>query len=83
MHQPRNMTEIGYCGPTACEMADWRLQIQSLYAVLHAFDDPYEAWGLCKARYNELLATHPSSPMNTANKVKFRLSPQHHMGCGV
>lgn len=72
MHQPRNMTQIGYCGPAAYGMADWRLQMQSLYAVLRAFDDPREAWELWKARYNELLATHPSSPMKTADKIKFR-----------
>jgi uncharacterized protein (DUF1684 family) len=72
VHQPRNLTEIGYNGPASIAMADWRLQMQSLYAVLRGFDDPYEAWGLWKARYNELLATHPSSPMKTADKLTFR-----------
>ena len=72
MHQPRNMTEIGFNGPAPYAMADWRLQMQSLYAVIRAFDEPRDAWELWKARYNELLATHPSSPMKTTAKLTFR-----------
>jgi uncharacterized protein (DUF1684 family) len=52
-------------------MADWRLQMQSLYAVLRAFDDPRDGWELWKARYNELLATHPSSPIRKDEKLSF------------
>lgn len=72
MHQPRNMTNSGFNGPDAYAMADWRLQMQSLYAVIRAFDDPREARELWKARYNEMLATHPSSPMSVTDKMAFR-----------
>jgi len=67
-----NLTEMGFSGPPAYQLADWRLQMQSLYAVLRAFDDPKEAWKLWKARRNELLATHPSSPLSKEKKLAFR-----------
>jgi uncharacterized protein (DUF1684 family) len=66
------MTDNGFNGPAAYQKADWRLQMQSLYAVLRAFDDPAEARELWRARYNELLATHPNSPIPKAQKIGFR-----------
>tara|TARA_R110002096_G_scaffold7102_14_gene31573 strand:- start:10511 stop:11155 length:645 start_codon:yes stop_codon:yes gene_type:complete len=67
-----SVTDIGYSGPRACQLADWRLQMQSLYAVLRGFDDHAEAHALWKARRNELLATHPCSPLNAEMKMAFR-----------
>jgi uncharacterized protein (DUF1684 family) len=67
-----SLTDIGFSGPSVYQLADWRLQMQSLYAVLRAFDDHAEAWALWKARRNELLATHPCSPLSKAKKMAFR-----------
>jgi uncharacterized protein (DUF1684 family) len=66
------LTELGFIGPSTYQLADWRLQIQSLYAVLRAFDNAEDAWELWKARRNELFATHPSSPLSSSQKEKFR-----------
>lgn len=66
------LTEIGFCGPPAYQLADWRLQMQSLYAVLRAFDEPKDAWELWAARRNELFATHPSSPLGKQERRTFR-----------
>jgi uncharacterized protein (DUF1684 family) len=72
VHQASNFTKNGFSGPAPYQLADWRLQVQSLYAVLRSFDDPADAWELWKARRNELLATHPCSPLSDDQKRMFR-----------
>jgi len=61
----------GFNGPSAYQLADWRLQMQSLYAVLRAFDNHQEAWQWWNARRVELFLTHPCTPLDDKARETF------------
>ena len=53
------------------ELLDWRRQIFSLYAEIRATPDPAEAHMLWRAVRDELLASHPQSPIAADRRAGF------------
>jgi len=63
--------EHSFHGPSVYQLADWRLQMQNLYAVLRGFENPQEAWQLWNARRSELFETHPCTPLDEKARRAF------------
>jgi uncharacterized protein len=59
-------------GASALAIADWRRRVVGLYGDLRAASDPTEAHGLWRAGRDELLATHPASPVPAEERGGFR-----------
>jgi len=58
-------------GPGALDTADWRRRVFALYGAVRAEADPAEAHALWKAGRDELLATHPASPVPVEEREAF------------
>ena len=52
------------------ELADWRREISELYAAVRAEDKPERGHALWRARRDELLRTHPQSPLPPGDPLR-------------
>lgn len=59
----------------ATSLLDWRRRVAAIYAAVRASPDPGAAHQFWQDARNELLATHPQSPVPAANRVRFRGVP--------
>ncbi len=66
---------MNYTGPQAYALADWRRQINDLYAEIRATTDPQQAWSMWCERRNALFRTHPMSPLPTEKRGAFVGNP--------
>jgi hypothetical protein len=58
--------------PGALAIADWRREVFALYRAVRAAADPAEAHALWRHGRDNLLATHPASPLPAENREAFR-----------
>jgi uncharacterized protein len=56
--------------PGALDTADWRRRVFALYGAVRAAGDPAEGHALWRAGRDELLATHPASPVEERDGFK-------------
>jgi uncharacterized protein (DUF1684 family) len=56
---------------TELQLLDWKRRIFELYAEVRRAGEPSEAWERWKAERDELFATHPQSPIPTADRRRF------------
>ncbi|MFG1625573.1 DUF1684 domain-containing protein [Kribbella sp. NPDC049227] len=56
--------------PGALDTADWRRRVFALYGSVRAAGDPAEGHALWRAGRDELLATHPASPVEERDDFK-------------
>ncbi len=56
---------------TSLSLLDWRRRVAALYADVRAQDDPREAHARWRAGRDDLLATHPDSPLLPAARAAF------------
>ena len=61
-----------YVGPDAYSLADWRRQINDLYAEVRAKENPADAWAIWRQRRDSLFAHHPMSPLSTSQRDGFQ-----------
>lgn len=52
-------------------LLDWRRRVHALYAAVRAEPDPAEAHALWRAGRDDLLATHPDSPLLPEDRARF------------
>ena len=52
------------------ELADWRRRVAELYAVVRAHADPEEAHALWRRGRDELMRTHPESPLLPSDELR-------------
>ena len=58
-------------GPAATSLLDWRRKVAAIYAAVRASPDPAAAHRFWRDARNELLATHPQSPVPAADRPGF------------
>ncbi len=61
--------------PDATSLLDWRRKVAAIYATVRASPDPAAAHRFWRDARNELLATHPQSPVPAADRPRFRGVP--------
>ena len=59
----------------AYDVVDWRRRVVSLYSAVRATPDPAAGHALWRATRDELLATHPASPLLPGDRDGFRGLP--------
>ncbi|MEO1067309.1 MAG: DUF1684 domain-containing protein [Pseudomonadota bacterium] len=62
---------VSYTGPMAYEIADWRRQINDLYAEIRRMDDVSKAWAHWRVTREALFRDHPMSPLSDAMRRDF------------
>jgi len=60
-----------YEGPSGYELADWRRQINDLYASVRAIEDPVAGWWLWHETRTDLFREHPVSPIAESERESF------------
>lgn len=60
---------------SATSLLDWRRRVAAIYAEVRATPDPSAAHQTWQEQRNELLATHPQSPIPTADRESFERVP--------
>ena len=58
-------------GSAATSLLDWRRKVAAIYAAIRATPDPAAAHRFWRDARNELLATHPQSPVPAADRAGF------------
>jgi uncharacterized protein len=53
------------------ELLDWRRRVASLYAEVRGAEDPQEAWLHWREVRDQLLASHPQSPLPEVRRARF------------
>ncbi|TDW22580.1 DUF1684 domain-containing protein [Kribbella kalugense] len=66
------MDQIEFRGSSALAVADWRRQVFALYGEVRAEADPAAAHDLWRRGRDELLATHPASPVPEDERSGFK-----------
>jgi hypothetical protein len=61
--------------PDAASLLDWRRKVAAIYAAVRASADPAAAHRFWRDARNEMLATHPQSPVPAAERPRFRGVP--------
>jgi uncharacterized protein len=56
-------------------LLDWRLKVAAIYEAVRASPDPVAAHRLWQDARNELLTTHPQSPVPPADRPRFAYNP--------
>ena len=59
----------------ALDLADYRLRVAELYARARGADDPEAAWADWRAARDDLLGTHPQTPVAPENRPAFTGMP--------
>jgi uncharacterized protein (DUF1684 family) len=59
----------------ALDLADYRLRVAELYRAVRAHPDPAAAWHAWRGDRDELLRTHPQTPVAAANRTAFTGMP--------
>lgn len=60
---------------TATSLLDWRRRVAAIYAAVRAATDPAAAHQYWQQARNDLLATHPDSPVPAAERTAFTTVP--------
>jgi uncharacterized protein (DUF1684 family) len=66
-------TSAGDAASNLLELADWRRRVAELFAEVRALatNDPEAAWRIWRDRRDDLLRTHPQSPVPSAERAAF------------
>lgn len=67
------MTETS--ATTALEIADWRRRVFALYDAVRSENDPATAHEVWRTARDELMGTHPASPLNEDERARFNGLP--------
>lgn len=65
------MSSCTYQGPKAYALADWRRQINDLYADIRRLKNPREAWLHWHSTRSTLFRNHPLSPLDETTRAHF------------
>jgi uncharacterized protein (DUF1684 family) len=75
IHLGPRMTAVPLTPDDVGDLLDWKRRIAELYARVRAAEDPLDAWSLWRATRDEMLASHPQSPLPEAERREFRGLP--------
>jgi uncharacterized protein (DUF1684 family) len=53
------------------QLLDWKRRIFELYAEVRGMSDPHAAWQLWREKRDELLRSHPQTPLTAAARARF------------